>query len=57
MGRNLNKLDAPPYYHKHSSKERVAKKKMMNRYMRMQEIAEDDRGYKSNRKPTCGWEL
>jgi hypothetical protein len=32
-------------------------KRQMNKFMRRKPILEDEVGYKSNRKPTKGWEL
>lgn len=31
-------------------------KRQMNKFMRRKPIQEDDKGYKSNRKPLKGWE-
>ena len=32
-------------------------KRQMNKFMRRRKIEEDDKGYKSNRKPIKGWEF
>lgn len=41
---------------KNHSRSRKKAKNSMSRYMRRRPIEEDDEGYKSNRKPTKGWE-
>lgn len=39
-----------------SSKEKKWLKNQMNRYIRRLPIEPDDKGYKTARKPTIGWE-
>lgn len=59
MGINLNKIEKGTIrkmFHPRKAGIHKWMKNQMNRFMRRKPIEDDDVGYKSNSKPTKGWE-